>query len=152
MDDQSFPLEVRSLPRLAPAAQFGPKHTYSVENITTLVAYAKSRGIRTMLEIDTPGHCQVLELAYPELGLIAECPGTTCWPPLDVSKNSTMEFVRTIWRDLAPLFPDSSVFIGGDECHTTCWADNPDIAAWARSQVRSLCNHVVVRLCTYDDR
>ena len=87
VDDQSFPLEVRSLPRLAPAAQFGPKHTYSVENITALVAYAKSRGIRTMLEVDTPGHCQVLELAYPELGLIAECPGTTCWPPLDVSKN-----------------------------------------------------------------
>jgi len=87
VDDQSFPLEVRSLPRLAPVAQFGPKHIYSVENITALVAYAKSRGIRVMLEVDTPGHCQVLELAYPELGLIAECPGTTCWPPLDVSKN-----------------------------------------------------------------
>jgi hexosaminidase len=45
-----------------------------------------------------------------------------------------MEFVRTIWRDLAPLFSDANVFIGGDECHTTCWADNPNIAAWARSQ------------------
>ena len=44
-----------------------------------------------MLEIDTPGHCQVLEKAYPELELIAECPGVTCWKPLDVSKNSTME-------------------------------------------------------------
>ena len=39
VDDQSFPLEVQSLPRLAPAAQFGPRHTYSVENITALVAY-----------------------------------------------------------------------------------------------------------------
>ena len=55
VDDQSFPLEVQSLPRLAPAAQFGPRHTYSVENITALVAYAKSRGIRTILEVDTPG-------------------------------------------------------------------------------------------------
>ena len=24
-------------------------------------------------------------------------------------------------------------FIGGDECHTTCWAQNPDIVAWATS-------------------
>ena len=46
VDDQSFPLEVQSLPRLASAAQFGSDHTYSVENITALVAYAKSRGIR----------------------------------------------------------------------------------------------------------
>ena len=125
VDDQSFPLEVQSLPRLAPAAQFGPRHTYSVENITALVAYAKSRGIRTILEVDTPGqppctfpqpfqgihhvsrlrfgrartgHCQVLEAAYPELGLIAECPGTTCWPPLDVSKNSTLDFISTICK------------------------------------------------------
>ena len=44
------------------------------------------------------GHCQVLELAYPELGLIAECPGTTCWPPLDVSKNSTLDFISTICK------------------------------------------------------
>ena len=54
------------------------------------------------------GHCQVLELAYPELGLIAECPGTTCWPPLDVSKNSTLDFISTICKlrgflDLAVL-------------------------------------------------
>ena len=94
VDDQSFPLEVRSLPRLATAGQFGPhgnRHHYSVENITALVAYGKSRGIRVIMEIDTPGHCQVLEKAYPELELIAECPGVTCWKPLDVSKNSTME-------------------------------------------------------------
>ena len=45
-----------------------------------------------------PGHCPVLELAYPELGLIAECPGTTCWPPLDVSKNSTLDFISTICK------------------------------------------------------
>ena len=43
VDDQSFPLEVRSLPRLATAGQFGPhgnRHHYSVENITALVAMA----------------------------------------------------------------------------------------------------------------
>lgn len=36
------------------------------------------------------------------------------------------------------MFPDDSVFIGGDECHTTCWAENADIAAWARSKNLSI--------------
>eukprot|EP00041_Stephanoeca_diplocostata_P018142 m.378376 g.378376 ORF g.378376 m.378376 type:complete len:707 (+) comp20930_c0_seq1:139-2259(+) len=139
VDDQSFPMEVVSLPRLARVASFSPReHTYSVENITAVVSFARSRGIRVMLEIDTPGHCQCVQEAYPELGLITECPGTTCWPPLDVSKNTTLEFVRTVWRDLTEMFPDNSVFIGGDECHTTCWAENAAVVAWAHSKNLSI--------------
>ena len=67
-----------------------------------------------LVEFDTPGHCAVLQQAYPELRLLTQCPGTTCWPPLDISKNSTMDLMRTVWQDLARLFPDKSVFIGGD--------------------------------------
>ena len=121
VDDQSFPMEVTQLPRLAPAAAYAPQLTYTVENISTIIGYARFRGIRVVLEIDTPGHCQVLEHAYPELGLVAECPGTTCWKPLDVSKNSTVQFVKTIWEDLNALFPDKSVFIGGklEPCSAT---------------------------------
>jgi hypothetical protein len=70
VDDQSFPLELQSLPRLAPAARFGPKHSYSVENITALVAYAKSRGVRIMIEVDTPGHCQVVVKAVVKVVLL----------------------------------------------------------------------------------
>lgn len=54
VDDQSFPLEVLSLPRLKRAA-FHPALIYSVADITAVVAYARSYGIRVMLELDTPG-------------------------------------------------------------------------------------------------
>ena len=29
---------------------------------------------------------------FPELGLVADCLGVTPWPPLDISRNSTLEF------------------------------------------------------------
>ena len=58
-----------------------------------------------------------------------------------------------------PLFPDGDVFIGGDECHTTCWADNAEIVAWARannlsvtSAVESVCGEGSVFGWCKDDR
>lgn len=134
VDDQSFPLEVLTLPKLAKQAAFTPTHIYSRSDISRVVAYGRERGIRVVLEVDTPGHCRVLERAYPELGLITACAGTTPWPPLDISKNSTLDFVRKIWHDLIPLFPDISAFIGGDECHTECWGANAHVTAWAKEQ------------------
>ncbi len=138
VDDQSFPLALPELPELAPAAAFAPELVYSVENVSSLVAYARLRGIRVLIEFDTPGHCAVLQRAYPDLGLVTECPGTTCWPPLDVSRPSTLQFVRTVWQSLARRFPDEAVFIGGDECHMACWAANPQVAAWARAHNLSI--------------
>jgi len=70
--------------------------------------------------------------------LITECPGTTCWPPLDVSRNTTLAFVQCILGDLSALFPEELLFIGGDECHTTCWAANPAVSAWAATMNLSI--------------
>ena len=53
---------------------------------------------------------KVLGHAYPEAELVTECPGTTCWPPLDVSRNSTLQFVRELWNDFGVLFP--GIFLG----------------------------------------
>jgi hexosaminidase len=51
-----------------------------------------------------------------------------------------MEFVRTLWKDLVPLFPGAEVFIGGDEAHTTCWASNKAVAAWAEKLGLAIAN------------
>ena len=98
------------------------------------MAYAKYRGIRVVIEMDTPGHSKVIGEAYPGRSYLAECPGTTGWAPLDVTRNDTLALVTTIWSDLAAMFPDKSVFLGGDECHTECWAANAAIADWARAK------------------
>jgi N-acetyl-beta-hexosaminidase len=131
-------MELQTLPRLAQAGRFGRGLTYSRQNISRVIAFARSRGVQVMLEIDTPGHCQVLERAYPELGLVTECPGTTCWKPLDVSKPAALQTVTKIFNELVPQFPNARVFIGGDECHTTCWAANAGVQAWAKSMNLSI--------------
>ena len=72
--------------------------------------------------------------AYPGKGYLAECPGVTGWVPLDVTRNATLELVLTIWTELTRMFPDKSVFLGGDECHTECWGDNAAISAWTEAR------------------
>jgi hexosaminidase len=76
VDDQSFPLELPSYPALAAATAFAPHLTYSAANVSDVVAYAHARGIRVLIESDTPGHCSVLQHALPQLGLITQCPRT----------------------------------------------------------------------------
>ena len=99
VDDESFPLEVLAKPTLAPRGAFGTiGHTYSRADVAKVVAYGRARGIRVILEIDTPGHSRILGEAFPALGLVAECPGVTPWPPLDISKASTLAFVADLVR------------------------------------------------------
>lgn len=56
VDDQSWPLEMKSHPELQKSGAFSPKHTYSQEQIKYLIDYARLLGIRVLPELDSPGH------------------------------------------------------------------------------------------------
>ena len=45
-DDQSFPMEVKPLPKLAKKGAFGKGLWYTAENVTRVVAFGKSRGVQ----------------------------------------------------------------------------------------------------------
>ena len=47
-------MEVPNVPELSQAGKVGG--TYSVNDIKSIIAYAKGRGIRVIPEIDTPAH------------------------------------------------------------------------------------------------
>lgn len=73
-----------------------------------------------------------------------------------MSKPVVLKTITTIFQDLVPLFPNQQVFIGGDECHTTCWAKNDAIQKWCAvnchcCQLPQLstdtCSHAI-RTCT----
>jgi hexosaminidase len=134
-DTQSFPLEVRSHPRLWTAA-FTPAERYTQADVAAVVEYARARGVRVMVEFDMPGHAQSWCVGYPEV-----CPSSTCTTPLNVARNATFDFVATLLAEMtggrrsqpnAPsgLFPDTFLHLGGDEVNTTCWGKSPEIAAW----------------------
>ena len=62
VDDESFPMPVPTLPELEVAGPYGPRLSYSEADVARVVAYAKHRGVRVVIEMDTPGHSKVLQL------------------------------------------------------------------------------------------
>ena len=71
-----------------------PRHILRSEQVKTLVAYAKARAVRVMLEIDTPGHAASWRYGRPDV--MSQCPETFArhgyeWLALDPSVEATFE-------------------------------------------------------------
>lgn len=64
-DDQGFRIESKLYPKLHELGSDG--HYYTQSEIGELVAYARDRGIRIVLELEMPGHSTSWYVGYPEL-------------------------------------------------------------------------------------
>jgi hexosaminidase len=129
-DDQGWRIALDSYPKLHLQASDGLYYTQ--EQIKDVVNYASLLGIRVLPEFDIPGHASAIAVAYPEL--IAEKREYQMerhWgvfdPVLDVSQSRVYEFVETVIAELASLFPDEYLHIGGDEVKPDQWMENPKI-------------------------
>lgn len=92
VDSQAFPFNGTAVPALALGA-WSPEQTYSAKDVAGIVAFAKDRGVRVMIEVDTPGHSASWGVGVP--GVVADCP-TVGVPEdgdgqlaLDPSRNET---------------------------------------------------------------
>ena len=77
VDYQSFPFASAAAPALVHGA-YSPGQTYSPAELKEMVAYAKDRAVRVMVEVDTPGHSGSWGVGYP--GVVTDCPDV----PLDL--------------------------------------------------------------------
>lgn len=143
-EDQGWRIEIKSFPRLQTVAAYrketlighyndiphqfdGKKYGgyYTQKEIKEIVAYAQSRGIEVIPEIDIPGHSLALLSAYPELGCENKRYETaTKWGVFsDVlcPKEETFHFLEKVFDEVIDLFPGKYIHIGGDECPKVAW-------------------------------
>jgi len=134
-DDQGWRFSSKRYPKLTQLASDGL--FYSEAQMRDIVRYATARGIRVVPEIDMPGHASAIAVAYPEL---MSAPGAyqmeRHWgvlkPVLDPTKEATYAFAEAMVSELAAIFPDAYLHIGGDEVDDSQWKANPAIQQYLR--------------------
>ncbi len=130
-DDQGFRIESKSHPKLHELGSDG--QYYTQKEIRDVIQYASDRGIRVVPELDVPGHASAILTAYPELGSkenmkyqIERYAGVFD-PTLDPTNEKTYEVLADLFEEVALIFPDPYVHIGGDENEGKHWDENPKI-------------------------
>jgi hexosaminidase len=191
-DDQGWRVQIDAYPRLTEVGAWRPESMvgkmshhqtefeydgtrhggfYTKDDLREIVAYAADRGITVVPEIDLPGHMQAAIAAYPELG---NSPDTQLgvrkiWgiseDVLNVS-DETVDFVRTVLREVLEIFPGPYIHLGGDECPANQWresqaakarqtelglTDASQLQGWFTAQVASVLAENGRRLVGWDE-
>ncbi len=132
-DDQGWRIQINSWPNLAlygGSLEVGgtPGGYYSQDDYAYIVAYARSRYITIVPEIDMPGHITAALASYPELNCDGMAPELFTgievgFSTLCISNDITYTFVQNVIAEVAALTPGPYFHIGGDEAQATSLPD-----------------------------
>jgi hexosaminidase len=135
-EDQGFRIESKLYPKLTALGSNGL--FYTQQDARELVRYARARGIRVVPEFEMPGHSTAWQVAYPSLasGTAPTSIRTdfgVAPDALDPTREDTYRFIESFLGEMATIFPDSYVHIGGDETPAPDWKTNPRILAFMQA-------------------
>jgi len=102
---------------------------YTQDQLKKLVAYAATRFITIIPEIEMPAHSRSAMAAYPELACL-DSAGKPFPYPRQIqdeycTKDSTFIFLTDILSEVMEVFPSHYIHIGGDEATKVNWAKCP---------------------------
>ncbi len=132
-DDQGWRIAIHSWPNLAvhggsTEVDGGPGGYYTQADFSSIVAYAKSRYITVVPEIDMPGHTNAALASYPELNCNGM--GSAALHRYDrrlqllcISSTHTYPFVADVVGEVAALTDGAYFHVGGDEATATSASD-----------------------------
>ncbi|HZS05305.1 MAG TPA: family 20 glycosylhydrolase [Blastocatellia bacterium] len=137
VDDQGFRVETSRYPKLYLLGS--DKLYYTQDQVRDVIAYARDRGIRVVPEFDIPGHATSWLVGHPELG---SAPGPyqierqagIFEPALDPTREEVYKLLDGFLGEMAGLFPDAYIHIGGDENEGKQWDRNPQIQAFMKAK------------------
>lgn len=143
-DDQGWRIEIKQFPKLTEIGAWRDSTVenhyttkpriykkeryggfYTQEQIKEVVAYASSKYITIVPEIEMPGHSSAALAAYPEFGCSLKDQSVEgLWGVFDdifCSKDETISFLQKILDEVSVLFPGQYIHIGGDEAPKKRW-------------------------------
>lgn len=161
-DDQGWRIEIKAFPKLTAVGawrvpRMGQWWTYdqprkdeeatdggfyTQEDIKEIVAYARERNVAVLPEIDVPGHSLAAIAAYPYLSATGYIypvnPGSKFYNILDNTLNpadeQVYEFLDKVFEEIAALFPNEYIHIGGDECTKAFWRKSAEVQAFMQQK------------------
>jgi len=123
-DDVAWRIQIKKYPRLTTYGSCGdhehelgtaPCLFYTPAQIEQVVAYAKTRYVTVVPEIEMPGHSRAALLSYPQLACKPIVSDVLCPSP------ATFAFVDNVLAEVMKLFPGPYVHTGGDEVVPRAW-------------------------------
>ena len=148
-DDQGWRIEIKKHPKLTEVcSNFDKKYPheksgfYSQQEMREIIAYAKSRYITIVPEIEMPGHSSELFAAYPEFSCRNK--KTEIYPffsgpnitkdILCAGNENVFRFLEDVLIEVMELFPSEYIHIGGDEAPKDRWETCPKCQARIKKQ------------------
>jgi hexosaminidase len=136
-EDQGFRVESRRYPKLHQKGSDGL--FYTQEQVKDVIAYAADRGIRVVPEFDMPGHTTSWFVGHPELATVSkpyaiERKWGVMEPAMDPTREEVYRFLDAFLGEMAALFPDPVLHIGGDEVEGHAWDESATITAFKKAK------------------
>ncbi|KAJ8715997.1 hypothetical protein PYW08_013282 [Mythimna loreyi] len=145
-DTHSFPLESTRVPQFTRYGAYSAQEIYSAEEVRKLITYAQVRGVRVVIEIDSPAHAGNGWQWGPEynLGDLAVCVNQWPWrhlcvqPPcgqLNPANQAVYRVLGDLYRDIVDAVPAPALLhMGGDEVYIECWNTTDEITEYMKQQ------------------
>ncbi len=145
-EDQGWRIEIKKYPDFTRKGAW--RHTedgasyggfYTQDDIREVVAYAQSRYVMVVPEVEMPGHSVAALASYPELSCTGGPFEVQNWwgihPDVYCAGNErTFEILEDVLSEVIDLFPSPYIHIGGDECPKDRWRACPKCQARIKAE------------------